>query len=53
MTEARMPLEEIMATLQGGGFWEGELEHSRRVERIVVASRWVLQRRESDQSSNT
>jgi PAS domain S-box-containing protein len=45
------PFEEIMAEIQRVSFWEGELEHSRRDgKRIVVASRWVLQRSANGES---
>ncbi|MDT7810270.1 MAG: hypothetical protein QOJ42_186 [Acidobacteriaceae bacterium] len=50
-TEFRQPFEEIMAEIQRVSFWEGELEHScRDGKRIVVASRWVLQRSANGQS---
>jgi two-component system, LuxR family, sensor kinase FixL len=42
--------EDVEAALHDGGYWEGELVHTRRDRlRIVVASRQVLQR---DQSGN-
>jgi two-component system CheB/CheR fusion protein len=46
-TEFPRPLEEISATLQENGQWEGELVHYGRAgNRIVVVSRWVLHRRD-------
>jgi PAS domain S-box-containing protein len=43
-TEYPLPLVEIQALLFKQGYWEGELVHWNRAgQRLVVASRWVLQ----------
>src|SRR4051812_10812470 len=48
-TEFPIPVDEIRATLQATGRWEGELIHvAKDGRRIHVATQWVLQRRRRD-----
>lgn len=47
------PIEQINATLLRDGLWEGELDHARSDgSRIIVLSRWVLQRDEQGRPSS-
>jgi len=48
-TEFPIPLDEIRATVQSTGRWEGEVIHvAKDGRRIHVATQWVLQRRRRD-----
>jgi two-component system, cell cycle sensor histidine kinase and response regulator CckA len=50
-TEFPMPLDEIRATLETAGRWEGEVIHvAKDGRRIHVATQWVLQRRRREDS---
>src|SRR5262249_30112911 len=46
-TQFPEPLDHIVETMMGSGYWEGELVHTRRDgRRITVDSRWTAQRDE-------